>query len=102
MLSEFYDFKTALWKWQSETATAWFFLSLPEDISKEIKFFCPRKGPGFGSIRVEVTIGESVWRTSIFPSKETGKYLLPIKAAIRKAESFGEGDTVKCRLKVLV
>ncbi|WP_017932589.1 DUF1905 domain-containing protein [Robiginitomaculum antarcticum] len=101
MLSEFYDFKTGLWKWQSETATPWYFLTLPDDISSEIKFFCPRKGPGFGSLRVEVTIGKSVWRTSIFPSKETKRYILPVKAAIRKAENFGEGDTVTCRLKVI-
>lgn len=102
MLSEHYDFTAALWKWQSETATAWYFLSLPDDVSAEIKFFCPRRGPGFGSIRVEVTIGTSVWRTSLFPSKETGNYLLPIKAAIRKAESFSEGDTVCVRVKVLI
>ncbi len=102
MLSEHFDFTTTLWKWQSETATAWYFLSLPEDMSQEIKFFCPRRGPGFGAVRVEVNIGTSKWRTSIFPSKETGLYLLPVKAAIRKAEAFGEGDSVDIRLKVLV
>jgi len=102
MLSEHYDFTASLWKWQSETATAWYFLSLPEDLSQEIKFFCPRKGPGFGSIRVEVVIGGSKWRTSLFPSKETGVYILPVKAAVRKAESFGEGDSVDVRLKVLI
>lgn len=102
MLRDYYDFKTKLWKWQSETATAWYFLSLPDDISAEIKFFCPRKGPGFGSLRVEATIGKTRWRTSLFPSKEQGVYLLPIKAVVRKSENFGEGDAVKCRIKVLV
>lgn len=102
MLSEYFDFTAVLWKWQSETATAWYFLSLPEGVSQEIKFFCPRRGPGFGSIRVEVTIGASKWRTSLFPSKETGVYLLPVKAAVRRAESFGEGDSENTRVKVLV
>ena len=102
MLEDSYTFKAALWKWQSETATAWYFLTLPDDISAEIRFFCPRKGPGFGSLRVEVTIGETRWRTSLFPSKAQAGYLLPVKAAVRKAEKFGEGDAVTCRLKVLV
>lgn len=102
MLREFYAFETELWKWQSETATAWYFLSLPDNMSSEIKFFCPRKVPGFGSLRVEVTVGQSVWRTSIFPSKETKRYLLPVKAAIRKSEGFCEGDSVNCKLKILV
>lgn len=101
MLSEFYEFKTALWKWQSETATAWYFLSLPKAMSDEIRFFCPRSGPGFGAVRVEARIGETVWRTSLFPSKERGVYLLPIKAAVRKSECFGEGDTVSCRVSIL-
>lgn len=102
MLSEHFDFTAALWKWQSETATAWYFLSLPEAISQEIKFFCPRKGPGFGAVRVEVVIGTSKWRTSLFPSKEQGVYLLPVKAAVRRAEKFDDGDAVQVRVKVLI
>lgn len=101
MLSEFFDIETRLWRWQSETATAWFFLTLPDDVAKEIQFFRPKRGPGFGSIRVEVTIGETVWRTSLFPDKTSGSYLLPVKAAVRKSEKRGEGDMVACRIKVL-
>jgi len=43
---------------------------------------------GFGSVRVNVTIGGSTWKTSLFPSKELGHYVLPIKASIRKAEAL--------------
>ena len=41
---------------------------------------------GFGSVRVEATIGGSTWRTSIFPSDDA--YILPIKKAVREAEGL--------------
>ena len=35
-----------------------------------------------------VTIGQTVWQTSLFPHRESGGYLLPLKAAVRKAEGI--------------
>lgn len=49
---------------------------------------------GFGSARVEVEIGDTRWKTSVFPHKESGGWILPIKAAVRKAEELAEGDAV--------
>lgn len=54
---------------------------------------------GFGSLKVTATIGDSSWQTSVFPSRETG-WMLPVKAAIRKAEGLGEGDEVALLLEV--
>ena len=48
---------------------------------------------GFGSLKVEARIGDSAFTTSVFPSKEIG-WLLPVKAAVRKAEGIAEGDAV--------
>ncbi len=53
---------------------------------------------GWGSIRVTATIGETSWQTSMFPSKESGGYLLPVKAAVRKAEGLTAGDEIAVRL----
>ncbi len=53
---------------------------------------------GFGSLKVTATIGETSWRTSIFPSRETG-WMLPVKAAVRKAEGLSEGDEVELILE---
>ena len=44
-------------------------------------------------MRVEVRIGSSVWRTSVFPSADEDSYVLPVKKAVRSAEGLEEGDT---------
>ena len=54
---------------------------------------------GWGSLKVVATIGTSRWNTSVFPSKETG-WMLPIKAAVRKAEGLGVGDAVEVQLEL--
>lgn len=96
-----FTFTAKLWRWQSETATAWHLITLPQEPSDAIKFFFPRKGGGFGSIRVQVTIGDSQWRTSIFPDSKSGTFVLPVKAVIRKAEKISDGDEVKVKLEVI-
>lgn len=91
---------TPLWRWQSATApAAWFFLTISGDAADEIRMAAMtgqwldgRKG--FGSARVEAHIGETRWKTSVFPHKESGGWLLPVKAAVRKAEGIAEGDDV--------
>jgi len=47
---------------------------------------------------VTVTVGETTWRTSIFPSGDT--YALPLKRAVLDAEAIGEGDVIEVRLVV--
>ena len=91
---------TPLWRWQSATApAAWFFVTITGDIADGIRvaaisgqWLDGRKG--FGSARVDVQIGDTHWKTSVFPHKESGGWLLPIKAAVRKAEGIAEGDVV--------
>ena len=56
---------------------------------------------GFGSLRVDVAIGDTAWRTSIFPSDSAGTYVLPIKKAVRSAQGLQTGDTVRVRLTLV-
>jgi len=46
-------------------------------------------------MKVHVTIGETAWDTSIFPDKGSGGWLLPVKAAVRKAEELVVGDHIQ-------
>ncbi len=55
---------------------------------------------GFGSVKVNVRVGESRWSTSVFPSKEGG-WFLPVKKAICRAEGLEEGDAVAVELELL-
>lgn len=79
---------------------AWHFLTLPTEVSDEITDLTGGERRGFGSVRVEVTIGGSTWQTSLFPDKSAGSYVLPLKKAIRRAEGIGEGDTADVSLEL--
>jgi hypothetical protein len=52
---------------------------------------------GWGMVPVTVRVGGTEWRTSLFPKE--GRYLVPLKDAVRKAEGIGAGDTVAVRLE---
>jgi hypothetical protein len=45
-----------------------------------------------------VSIGETEWVTSLFPSKELGAYVLPVKRAVRQKEVIDSGETVTVSL----
>jgi len=92
-----YEFTTALWLY--EGPGGWTFASLPVAVSAEIKAHVGR-GRGFGSVRVTVTIGASSWQTSIFPDNKAGTYLLPVKAAVRKAEGVEAGDSTTIQIQI--
>lgn len=55
---------------------------------------------GFGSVKVNVGLGESHWSTSVFPQK-SGAWFLPVKKAICRAEGIAAGDEVAVRLELL-
>jgi len=94
-----FTFESQVWLWQAEKG-AWHFINVPSDISEDIKAFTKHLARGFRSVKVEVTIGGTVWKTSIFPSKERGCYILPIKAAVRTAENISVGDEVAVAMRV--
>lgn len=91
-------FEAELWRWRDGS---WCFVSLPVELGQQIKAVPRPPAPGFGSLKVSVTIGQTVWATSIFPDSESGSYVLPVKKAVRDAESFDVGDTVRVELEVL-
>jgi hypothetical protein len=102
MIDLSFTFTAECWLWQS-TATAWHFITVPQDKSEEIKFFdenLHEKRRGWGAVRVLATIGNTSWETSIFPSAKQEAYILPIKAEVRKKEKILVGNDVKVKLKI--
>lgn len=98
-------FDAELYLWQpggtaDGQAGPWVFLNLPEGVADEIEDRAvPRRG--FGSVRVEVRIGGTTWRTSLFPSTAERTYVLPVKKAVRVAEALEVGDTATVSLHLL-
>lgn len=96
-------FTASLWRWAAkdeEKSGAWFFVSLPFEVTDAIDEV---SGParGFGSVKVEVTIGASTWRTSVFPSAEEKTFVLPVKKAVRVAEGLADDGTCEVRLRLV-
>ncbi|MFT6292072.1 MAG: hypothetical protein ACJAR2_002685 [Ilumatobacter sp.] len=98
-MSTSYSFDATLWEWTN--TASWYFLSLPETEADDIEERFGRTSVGFGSVRVEVTVGETTWRTSIFPSTAEKTYVLPVKKAIRKAEGLEPGSTARVWLMIV-
>lgn len=79
---------------------AWYFIGVPKKQSEEIrKRFGPR-ARGWGSLPIQVTIGTTSWKTSIFPDKKSGTYLLPLKADVRRKEAIDDGETVTVTIEI--
>jgi hypothetical protein len=52
----------------------------------------------WGQVPVIVTIGATEFTTALFP--KDGRYLVPVKVAVQKAEAIGEGAPVQVRLRL--
>jgi hypothetical protein len=77
------------------------FMSVPAELSGEIKAHAMMVRRGFGSVRVEVTLDEIVWRTSVFPVKSSGGYFLPVKMEVVRKAEIAAGDEVTVRLDLI-
>ena len=93
-------FTSLLWIWKGEAAGRWYFVTVPEEQSAEIKAHAFGSPRGFGSVKVEATIGDVSWRTSVFPLN-SGGYVLPIKAEVRRRASAAAGDELRVELELL-
>lgn len=91
------SFSSKLWVYPGDKAS-WRFVTVPKAESEMLRKKIKLKN-GFGSIRVEVKVGKTVWGTSIFPDSRSGTYLLPIKASVRRAEGLEDGEKVSVILR---
>ena len=52
-------------------------------------------------MKVEVTVDGFTWRTSVFPSKDTGGYFLPVKMDVLRKTGIAAGEDVTAELDLL-
>lgn len=93
----------SIWLWSPSDATrsaGWHFLTIDGQIAAEIRFAALGRTGGFGSIKVTARIGGTRWTTSIFPQRDSGGFLLPIKAEVRRREKIETGDEVRVTLEI--
>lgn len=87
-------FSGELWYWRGPAP--WYFVTVPDAQSRDLRAVSAALSYGWGCIQVTARIGAAEWQTSLIP--KDGRYLVPVKAAVRGAEGLDEGDTVTVRL----
>ena len=69
------------------------FVPVPEQESAAIEASAGLVSYGWGCIPVKASAGDTSWTTSLFP--KDGRYLVPLKAAVRSKEGLELGDSVE-------
>lgn len=98
-----HTFTAELWVWDARRQDTWTFVTVPPDVTAAVEDEADASGPraGFGSVKVEVRIGATTWRTSVFPDSASGCFAMPVKRAVREANGVEAGDSVEVTLRVL-
>jgi len=91
-----FDVSGLIWEWRGPSP--FYFLSMSPEASAAIKEIAAGASYGWGAIPVLLTSGEHKWTTSIFT--KDGKYIVPLKKAIRSALHLGAGDSVNLTVEI--
>jgi hypothetical protein len=89
-------FRGEIFSWRGPSP--FLFVAVPEDGSAAIRAIASVVTYGWGVIPVEVRLGDTTWTTSLFP--RDGRYLVPIKVLVQRAEHVGQGDVVDLELTI--
>lgn len=93
-----FEFSGKIFYWRGPSP--FYFVSVPEKQSADIKTISNLVTYGWGVIPVTVRIGQTEFTTSLFP--KDGRYLVPLKASARKAEDLAEGDNITIQLEIQI
>nr|WP_221374895.1 DUF1905 domain-containing protein [Actinoplanes polyasparticus] len=89
-------FTGEIWFWRGPAP--WHFVTVPDEECAAIESASALVSYGWGMIPVTARIGATDWTTSLWP--KDGRYIVPIKSAVRRGEKLGIGDTVTVHLTV--
>ncbi len=89
-------FSGEIWFWRGPAP--WHFVTVPDDECRELEAASTLVSYGWGVIPVAAQIGATRWTTSLFP--KDGRYLVPVRADVRRAEGLELGDTVTVQLSI--
>ncbi|MCB8986197.1 MAG: DUF1905 domain-containing protein [Ardenticatenaceae bacterium] len=92
------QFSGKIWFWKGPSP--YYFVTVPTPQSSNLKDIAGIVTYGWGMIPVTAKIGATTWQTSLFP--KDGRYIVPLKDKVRKAEQLEEGDEITISLEVSV
>jgi hypothetical protein len=91
-------FTAEMWYWRGPAP--FYFLTVPDEQCQQLRDLSGFVSYGWGMIPATVTIGSTTWETSLFP--KDGRYIVPVKAIVRRKENVDEGQTMTVDLAVNV
>jgi hypothetical protein len=91
------EFEGVVWEWRGPSP--YHFVTVPRECADVVRQLASAVTYGWGMVPVEVRLGRSRWRTSLFP--KDGGYVLPLRDSVRNKEEIGLDDIVHVRLVVL-
>lgn len=86
--------------WLHIGKAAWHFISLPQNISTEIRQLFQHEEEGWGRLKVTACIGIHEWKTAIWYDSKHRTFLLPIKAEIRKKCAIQENREIEILIRI--
>ncbi|OMH34216.1 DUF1905 domain-containing protein [Tersicoccus sp. Bi-70] len=89
-------FDAEVWHWRGPAP--FHFVSLPPAVAEQVRDLAADVTYGWGMIPARARIGATTWSTAMYA--KDGTYALPVKDAVRRAESIDLGDTVTVLLDV--
>ena len=89
-------FEAEIWYWRGPSP--YHFVWVPEEVCVAIRAIAQAVTYGWGMIPVRGRVGQTPFETSLFP--KDGRYVVPIKDAVRAAERVGRGDRVSVELTI--
>lgn len=92
-----FEFSGEVWYWRGPAP--FHFVTVPDHQSQDIKDISGFVTYGWGMIPAKIRIGRTEWTTALWP--KNGRYVVPLKDAVRKAERLELGDKVAVQLEVL-
>jgi hypothetical protein len=90
------EFEGEIWYWRGPSPYR--FITVPDEACVGLRAIAADVTYGWGMIPVRVRIRDTTFETSLFP--KDGRYVVPIKDVVRKAEGIVEGDVVAVELAI--
>jgi len=90
------SFDGDVWYWRGPSP--WHFVRVPRDVSEALEASAALVTYGWGMVPVTARIGRTEWPTSLFP--KDGRYFVPLRTSVRRAEILELGDVVTVHLHV--
>jgi hypothetical protein len=91
--------KVGLWP-SARPDGGWHYLIVKGQAAMEIRYAALGRTGGFGSIKVRARIGQTNWQTSLFPHRDSGGFIILLKAEVRRRERIAAGKRVRLHLTI--